>query len=95
MLYVRHWSDEPDPVIKLYLMGVVSGTGSESFGSENLITRQEAAVMLHRLCTALGYSFQSQRRCPLQMRACAPRGPWTVSGPSLRRDHEWSGRRPF
>ena len=57
MLYVRHWSDEPDPVIKLYLMGVVSGTGSESFGSENLITRQEAAVMLHRLCTALGYSF--------------------------------------
>lgn len=57
MLYVRHWFDEPDPVIKLYLMGVVSGTGSESFGSANLITRQEAAVMLHRLCTALGYSF--------------------------------------
>ena len=32
MLYVRYWSDEPDHVIKLYLMGVVCGTGSECFG---------------------------------------------------------------
>lgn len=46
-----------DPAItKLYLLGVVSGKTATTFDPEGLITRQEAAVMLHRLCTVLGYA---------------------------------------
>ena len=56
-LYSNRWSDSPDGIIKLYQMGVIGGTSAGTFSPANLITRQEAAVLLHRLCTALG--------CPL------------------------------
>lgn len=49
--------DPNEPIIQLYLMGVLSGTSPTTFGPELRITRQEAAVMLHRLCMALDYPF--------------------------------------
>lgn len=42
-------------VYALYKNGVVSGTSSTTFNPDGLITRQEAAAMLYRLCKALDY----------------------------------------
>lgn len=47
--------DANEPIIQLYLMGVLSGTSPTTFGPEQQITRQEAAVMLCRLCAALDH----------------------------------------
>lgn len=49
-----------EPIIKLYLMGMLSGTGPTTFNPNGQITRQEAAVMLHRVCTKLGYEFPEE-----------------------------------
>ena len=46
-----------ETIVKLYVMGVLNGTSATTFSPEGQITRQEAAVMLYRLCTALGYQF--------------------------------------
>lgn len=46
-----------EAIVKLYVMGVLNGTSATTFSPEGQITRQEAAVMLYRLCTALGYQF--------------------------------------
>lgn len=46
-----------ETIIKLYLMGVLSGRSATTFHADGQITRQEAAVMLCRLCTELGYQF--------------------------------------
>lgn len=46
-----------ETIVKLYVMGVLNGTSATTFSPEGQITRQEAAVMLYRLCTALGYPF--------------------------------------
>lgn len=48
-------------VVALYLNGVVSGSSSTTFNPDGLITRQEAASMLYRLCEALGYQFPKER----------------------------------
>lgn len=42
-------------IYALYKNGVVSGTSSTTFNPDGLITRQEAAAMLYRLCKALDY----------------------------------------
>ena len=42
-----------EAIVKLFLMGVVTGKSADSFDPEGAITRQEAAVMLYRLCQAL------------------------------------------
>lgn len=42
-------------VYLLHQNGVISGTGENTFSPEGLITRQEAAAMLYRLCGAMQY----------------------------------------
>ena len=49
--YVENW----ESIIKLYLMGVIAGKSEHQFDPDGQITRQEAAVMLARLCRALSY----------------------------------------
>ena len=53
-------SDYADSIVRLYLMGVINGRSETIFDPEGLITRQEAAVMLYRLCVELGYEFPAE-----------------------------------
>lgn len=53
------FTDTPfrEEIVNLYLMDVVHGVDETTFNPNGQITRQEAAVMLHRLYIALGYQF--------------------------------------
>ena len=63
--------DKNVAIMRLYHMGVVTGVDASHFRPEGTITRQEAAVMLARLCRALGHDLPADGPAPADAGQCA------------------------
>ena len=66
-----------EAIVKLFLMGVVTGKSTDSFDPEGTITRQEAAVMLYRLCQVLELSLPQVEETP-EIRDSAQCAAWAL-----------------
>ena len=63
-------------VVVLHRMGVINGRSEQLFDPDGRITREEAAAMLCRLCTAMGYDMTAVT--PVEPVDAADCSPWAL-----------------